>query len=131
MKQNNQFLFNNVQMDTVAIFSDNKVTVMPCPWDAEKGEEVTNGKRVSFKGRTVLDESGKMRTTPYNIGSQGPRYETLFATEHCTIQRTNGGGLVERWAFRRELPMHKVCEIRERERPSIDAFFVTLKEDLK
>ena len=124
-------IFNNVKMDTVAIFSDNNVTVMPCPWDVEKGEEVTNGKRLSFKGRTILDESGKMRTTPYNIGSQGPRYEILFATEHCEIRGTRGGGLVERWAFRKEIPIHKVCEIKERERPMIEAFYLTLKEDLK
>ncbi|MBQ8673729.1 MAG: hypothetical protein IJ511_06745 [Bacteroides sp.] len=131
MNTNKKIIFNNVRMDSVAIFSDNQVTVMPCPWEAAKGEEVTGGKRMNFKGRTVLDETGRMQIMPYNIGSQGPRYETLFTTEHCTVQRTQGGGLVERWVFRRELPIHKVWEIRERERASIDAFFLTLKEDLK
>ena len=75
-------------------------------------------------------DDGNTQVKAYNIGSQGPRYKELFATEHCSVQLSQGGDIREVWKFDKKIPIFKVWEIRKREKPLVDAYFLTIKEDL-
>ena len=55
--------------------------------------------------------------------------QARFSTEHCDVLRSQGGVLLERWRFDKKLTIHQVWDIRRREQPAVDAFFLTLKED--
>ena len=120
-------LLNDVQMDTqTAFFVNGDIKVYPCSYEQEK-TPVTHEKKVSYKGRITVMEDGNTDVTAYNIGSQGPRYKELFATEHCSVLETHGGSLIERWRFKKKMSIHQIWEVRRREQPQVDAFFLTLK----
>lgn len=123
-------LLDNVQMDTqTAFFVNGDIKVYPCSYEQDKAP-ITSDPKVSYKGRITVMEDGNTNVMAYNIGSQGPRYKELFATEHCSVLITHGGSLIERWKFKKKLSIHRIWEIRRREQPAVEAFFLTLKEDM-
>ena len=128
MKKN--ILLNDVQMDTqTAFFMNGDINVFPMPYEAEKAP-ITTERKLSYKGRITVMDDGNTSVKAYNIGSQGPRYKELFATEHCSEQLTQGGDIREVWKFGKKIPIHKIWEIRKREQPLVNAYFLTIKEDL-
>lgn len=123
-------LLDNVQMDTqTAFFVNGDIKVYPCSYEQDK-TPITSDTKVSYKGRITVMEDGNTNVMAYNIGSQGPRYKELFATEHCSVLMTHGGSLIERWKFKKKTPIHQIWEIRKRERTAVEAFFMTLMEDM-
>jgi hypothetical protein len=127
---NKNILLNDVQMDTqTAFFMNGDINVFPMPYEAEK-TPITTERKLSYKGRITVMDDGNTQVKAYNIGSQGPRYKELFATEHCSVQLSQGGDIREVWKFDKKIPIFKVWEIRRREKPLVDAYFLTIKEDL-
>ena len=125
-----EILFGNVQMDAQVTMNVNgDINIWPEAWEAEKAP-IMPERRVAYRGRITLMEDGQTEVKRYHIGSQLPLYRKLFSTEHCDIIRTQGGQLIERWRFKKNLSIHQVCDIRRREQPAVEAFFVTLKEGM-
>lgn len=82
-----QILQQNVQMDGSINFQTNgDINVYPCPWESDK--QVTNGKRVNYKGGISVDADGRTRVKRYNIGANGPIHETLYETAHGAVKMT-------------------------------------------
>lgn len=82
-----QILQQNVRMDGSINFQANgDINVYPCPWEDEK--QVTNGKRVRYRGGIEVDADGRTRVKRYNDGSRGPKQETLFETAHGAVKMT-------------------------------------------
>ena len=78
-------LLDNVQMDTqTAFFVNGDIKVYPCSYEQDKAP-ITSDPKVSYKGRITVMDDGNTSVMAYNIGSQGPRYKELFATEHCSV----------------------------------------------
>lgn len=126
---NNNQLLKDVSIDsTTTFFSNGDMKVFPCPWSQDAGP-VTSGKKVSYRGRITVMEDGQTEVKRYNMGSNPPLYRKLFCTEHCDVLQSAGGTITERWKFDRKLPIHLVWDIRRREQPAVDSFFLTLKED--
>lgn len=123
-------IINNVCMDTQTAFMMNgDINVYPMPYEADWAP-ITREKKVSYKGRITVMEDGNTTVKAYRIGSLGARYREVFSTEHCSVLLTHGGTLIERWRFDRKVKIHQVWEIRQREQPLVNAFFLTAKEDL-
>ena len=122
-------LLKDVSIDsTTTFFANGDVKVYPCPWNGD-ASPVTHAKKVSYRGRITVMEDGQTEVKRYRMGCNPPLYHKLFATEHCDVIRTVSGHLTERWRFDRKLNIHQICDIRQREQPFVDAFFLTLKED--
>ena len=96
-KTNKQRIVINgdVVMDTVTVYSENQIKVDACPWMNDKAGEVAPDGRLRLKGCTTIEPGAQpgaqLVFRPYQIGSQGKRYEVLFKTEHCDVMRTQGG----------------------------------------
>ena len=77
-----QILIQDVQLDASVNFQTNgDINVYPCPWESDK--VVTNGNRVKYKGGIEVDADGRTRVKRYNVGKNGPLYETIFETAHA------------------------------------------------
>ena len=80
-------LQQNVQMDGSINFQSNgDINVYPCPWESDK--QVTNGERVRYQGGIEVDVDGRTRVKRYNVGANGPKYETVFETNHAAVKLT-------------------------------------------
>ena len=82
-----QILQQNVQMDgSINFMTNGDINVYPCPWEDDK--QVTGGERVSYKGGISVDADGRTRVKRYNVGANGPMYETLYETAHGVVKMT-------------------------------------------
>lgn len=122
-------LQTNVRMDTETLYQVNgDINVFACPW-TQCEEPLTEGTKRSYPARITVMENGDVTIKAYRIGSQGPRYRKRFATEHCEVLQADGGQLLERWKFPPQLSIHDVWDIRRREQPAVNAYYLTLKEN--
>lgn len=122
-------LQNNVRMDTETNYQVNgDINVYVCPWN-QSAEPLTEGAKCTYPARITVMENGDISVRAYRIGSHGPRYRKRFATEHCEVLQADGGQLLERWKFSPQLSIHDVWEIRRREQPAVNAYYLTLKEN--
>lgn len=127
---NSNILFENVQIDAqVAMKVNGDINIYPEPWEKDWGPIMSPLKK-SYRGRITMMDDGQTEVKRYNIGSQMPLYTKLFCTEHCEVMRSQGGKLIEKWKFDKKLNIHQIWEIRRREQPAVEAFFVAMKEDL-
>ena len=124
----NDILFNQVKMDTQTVYQVNgDMFITPASYEQHKAPIME--KRLCYKGSVHLDEDGKAHVKRYNIGSQGTRYITLCETEHCVIKRARKTGLiVETWQFNPTMTLSDIQEVKERERPRIEAYYKSRKE---
>lgn len=128
MKKNN-YLKQDVRMDTETLYQVNgDINVFACPWNPCT-EPLTEGAKRSYPARITVMENGDVTIKAYRIGSQGPRYRKRFATEHCEVLQADSGQLIERWKFPPQLSIHDVWNIRRREQPAVNAYYLTLKEN--
>lgn len=104
------------------------INVYVCPWNPET-PYLTDGAKRSYPARITVAENGCIDIRAYRIGSHGPRYRKCFATEHCTVMQAEGGQMLERWKFPPQLSIHDVWDIRRREQPAVNAYYLTLKEN--
>lgn len=121
-------LFNKIEMDTQTVYQVNgDMFITPASYEQHKAPIME--KRLCYKGSVHLDEDGKAHVKRYNIGSQGTRYITLCETEHCVIKRARKTGLiVESWHFNPTMTLSDIQEVKERERPRIEAYYKSRKE---
>ena len=125
---NRQILIDDVRMDTqTAFFMNGDIKVYPCSYEQDKAPVTRDGK-ASYRGRITVMEDGNTSVKAYNEGT-GPRYKTLFTTEHCTVQQTQGGCIIVKWNFRRRMNSTDIREAMERETPMITGFFRSRKEE--
>jgi hypothetical protein len=130
MKNSIQILKNNAELDTTTVYHENgDIQVYACPWN-EGAEPLTDGNKKTYRARITMAENGDFTVKAYRIGSQGPRYRKRFATEHCEVLESDNGQLLERWKFAPTLSIHEVWSIRRREQPAVNAYYLTLKENL-
>lgn len=86
-RNNAKDILQNVKMDASVNFMMNgDINVYPCPWESEK--EVTDGRRVHYKGGIEVDADGRTRVKRYNIGANGPQHDVLFETAHGAVKMT-------------------------------------------
>lgn len=80
-------LAQNVEMDGCISFRANgDINIYPCPWEDDK--QVTDGRRVSYRGGIEVDADGRTRVKRYNVGLKGPKHDTLFETAHGAVKVT-------------------------------------------
>lgn len=118
----------DVVMDTVTVYSENQIKVDACPWMSDRVDDIVPDGPVRMKGCTTIEPGAKMVFRPYNIGSQGKRYEVLFKTEHCDVMRTQGGIIIEKWRFKSSMSSADIFEVRARENIKISAYYQSRKE---
>ncbi len=84
----NELLAQNVLMDGSVNFQANgDIHFLPCPW--EDGKQVTpHGARVRYQGGISVDGDGHTHVKRYFRGTKGPKYETLYETEHGEVKMT-------------------------------------------
>ena len=129
MKKN--IFIENVYMDTqTAFLANGNINIYPCAWESDKIPITTDG-AASFKGRIRVEEDGRTRVTPYNIGSQGPRYIPLFETEHCLVQMTQGGKLIERWTFKPSMTADEIIAARTLEGVKVSGFYQSRRQETR
>ena len=129
MKEMN-LLQNNVQLHTETSYMVNgDIRVYVCPWNQSE-EPMTEGAQRSYPARITVMETGEISVKAYRIGSQGPRYRKVFRTEHCEILKAEGGQLIERWKFAPHLSVHDIWQARQRETPAINAYYLTLQNNM-
>lgn len=122
-------LKQDVRMDTETLYQVNgDINVFACPWNPCT-EPLTEGAKRSYPARITVMENGDINVRAYRIGSHGPRYRKCFATEHCEVLQADSGQLIERWKFSPQLSIHDVWNIRRREQPAVNAYYLTLKEN--
>lgn len=118
-------------MDTQTAFMPNgSINIYPCGWEEDKAPITLEG-QASYQARILVDEKGRTRVRPYNVGSQGPRYVELFATEHCRVLMTPRGGIIERWCFRPSMTPDDICSLRNLEGRRIDGYYASRKVETK
>ena len=118
---NKNIFIEDVRMDTqTAFLANGNINIYPCSWEVEKTPITPDG-RASYKGRITVEEDGRTRVSPYNIGSQGPRYIELFATEHCRVMMTQRGQIIEKWSFRPSLTSDDIRALRAESTPTMPA----------
>ena len=123
-------LLNNVQLHTETSYMVNgDINVYVCPWSHSE-EPMTEGAKRSYPARITVMETGDIIVKAYRIGSQGPRYRKVFRTEHCEILKADNGHLIERWKFAPDLSIHEVWQARKRETPAINAYYLTLQNNM-
>lgn len=123
-------LYENVQMDAqVAMKVNGDINIYPQPWEKD-WKPIMKPLKKSYRGRITMMDDGQTEVKRYNIGSQMPLYTKLFRTEHCEVMRSQKGQLIEKWKFDKKLSIHQIWEIRRREQPAVEAFFLAMKEDL-
>lgn len=122
-----EYFLQDVRMDTqTAFLANGNINIYPCSWEVEKAPITPDG-RASYKGRITVEEDGRTRVSPYNIGPQGPRYIELFATEHCRVMMTQRGQIIEKWSFRHSLTSDDIRALRALEGRRIDAYYASRK----
>ena len=122
-------LKQDVRMDTETLYQvTGDINVFACPWNPCT-EPLTEGAKRSYPARITVMENGDINVRAYRIGSHGPRYRKRFATEHCEVLQADSGQLIERWKFSQQLSIHDVWNIRRREQPAVNAYYLTLKEN--
>lgn len=123
---NKNIFIEDVRMDTqTAFLANGNINIYPCAWEAEKAPITPDG-RASYKGRITVEEDGRTRVSPYNMGT-GPRYIDLFATEHCRVMMTQRGQIIEKWSFRPSLTSDDIRALRALEGRRIDAYYASRK----
>lgn len=114
-------------MDTqTAFFMNGEINIYPCLYEMDKGP-LTFERSTSYPGRITVMENGNTKVRPYKLGSQGPRYEVLFVTDHCSVLLTQAGTVIERWKFDHRLSITDVWKIRKKENAQILSFYKSLK----
>lgn len=125
------YLTEEVRMDTQATFLVNgDINIYPCVWESYKAP-IMPEKQVTYKGRITVQDDGSTHVKAYRTGVQGPRYEELFATEHCRVMRTPGGKIIEKWSFRHSLTADEIRALRNLEGRRIDAYYISRKLETK
>ena len=94
----------------------------------KEADEVAPDGRVRMKGLSIIEPGARMFFKPYNIGSRGNRYRTLFSTEHCEVMRSGGGVVIEKWRFGKRMSLEDILTSRHIEGQRINAFFKSRKE---
>lgn len=123
---NKNIFIEDIRMDTqTAFLANGNINIYPCSWEAEKAPITPDG-RASYKGRITVEEDGRTRVSPYNMGT-GPRYIDLFATEHCRVMMTQRGQIIEKWSFRPSLTSDDIRALRALEGRRIDAYYASRK----
>ena len=118
-------------MDTqTAFLANGNINIYPCAWESDKTPVTADG-AASFKGRIRVEEDGRTRVTPYNIGSKGPRYIPLFETEHCQVQMTQGGKLIERWSFKPSMTADEILSARSLEGVKVSGFYQSRRQETR
>ena len=124
------YFLQDVRMDTQTAFMANgNINIYPCAWEEEKAPITPDG-RASYKGRITVEEDGRTRVSPYNIGT-GPRYTDLFATEHCRVMMTQRGRIIEKWSFHPSLAADDIRALRDAEGRRIDAYYASRKQETR
>ena len=127
-------LQKNVQMDGSINFQTNgDINVYPCPWESDK--EVTDGSRVKYKGGIEVDADGRTRVKRYNVGKNGPMYETIFETAHAAVKLTrehskhnpNRGRVKIDFSFPKKYPLELMKQLFREETLEIAAWLMTRK----
>lgn len=116
-----------VHLDTVTMYNDNLIQVNACPWVGDVVDEVAPDGIVKLKGRTTIEPGAGLVFRPYRQGT-GSRYKVIFETEHCTVMRTHGGTLIEKWRFSNKMTSVQIREARRKENAQLDAFYGSRKE---
>ena len=116
-----------VRLDTTTVYSNEQIRVDACPWG--NAEDIAPDGRVSLKGRTTVEPGGKYVFKPYRINT-GSRYQMLFQTEHCMVMRTQGGAIIEKWRFSKNMTSLDIMEAREKENLRILAYYKSRKENI-
>jgi L-ribulose-5-phosphate 3-epimerase UlaE len=83
---------------------------------------------VKLKGCTTIEPGAGVVFRPYRQGT-GSRYKVLFETEHCTVMRTNGGTVIEKWRFSNKMTSAEIREARQWENQKLDAFYKSRREE--
>ena len=123
---NKNIFIEDVRMDTqTAFLANGNINIYPCAWEAEKAPITPDG-RASYKGRITVEEDGRTRVSPYNIGT-GPRSTDLFATAHCRVMMTQRGQIIEKWSFHPSLTADDIRAMRDVEGRRIDAYYASRK----
>ncbi|MBR5204598.1 MAG: hypothetical protein IKW32_05200 [Bacteroidaceae bacterium] len=124
-----QIFIQDVRMDTQTAFMANgNINIFPCAWEHEQSPITAGGGKRTYRGRITVDEDGETLVTPYQ--EQGnPRYEELFATEHCRLLMTLGGSIIEKWYFSGRMSMAEIGAARRRESKDISAWFRSRSSD--
>lgn len=122
-----EILAQDVCMDTqTTFFTNGNIRTYPCPYEADKGP-VAWDQSTSYPARITVLEDGCTLVKPYKVGSQGPRHEVLFETDHCSVLMSQSGSITERWKFNKRLTMSAIWKIRRVENAKIQAFYQSLK----
>ena len=131
MTQPRKYFTEEVRMDTQTAFQVNgDINIYPCTWESYKAP-LMDEKRVTYKGSITVRDDGSTQVKAYRLGAKGPRYEELFATEHCRVLRTPAGKIIEKWSFRPSLTADGIRILRNLESPRIDAFYISRKMETK
>lgn len=131
MTQPRKYFAEEVRMDTQTAFLVNgDINIYPCTWESYKAP-LMGEKRVTYKGSITVRDDGSTQVKAYRLGAKGPRYEELFATEHCRVLRTPAGKIIEKWSFRPSLTADGIRILRNLESPRIDAFYISRKLETK
>ncbi len=143
---NQQQLLQNVQMDGSVNFQANgDINVCPCYWELDK-QATRSGGRVRYQAGIEVDSDGRTRVIRHNIGSRGPKYETLFETAHGAVTMTRplyenrnyGKGRYRRlnreyvyvtFKFPKKHPLELIKYLYRTEADEIEAFLKTRKSD--
>ena len=125
-----QILQENVQMDGSVNFQTNgDINVYPCPWEQDK--TVTDGSRVKYKGGIEVDADGRTRVKRYNVGKNGPMYETIYETAHAAVkitrEKTNRGRVKIDFSFPKKYPLELMKQLFREETLEIAAWLMTRK----
>ena len=123
-------LQQNVKMDGSVNFQTNgDINVFPCPWESDK--VVTNGNRVKYKGGIEVDADGRTRVKRYNVGKNGPMYETIYETAHAAVKLTrskdNRGRVKIDFSFPKKYPLEWMKQLFREETAEIAAWLMTRK----
>ena len=109
------------------------INVYPCPWESDK--QVTNGERVRYKGGIEVDADGRTRVKRYNVGLNGPKYETVFETTHAAVKITrenskhnpNRGRVKIDFSFPKSYSLELMKQLFKEETLEIHAWLMTRK----
>ena len=111
-----EYFLQDVRMDTqTAFLANGNINIYPCAWEAEKAPITPDG-RASYKGRITVEEDGRTRVSPYNMGT-GP----------CRVMMTQRGQIIEKWSFRPSLTSDDIRALRALEGRRIDAYYASRK----
>jgi len=120
-----QIFVKDVHMDTQTAFMANgDISIYPCGWELEQAPITEGGEKRTFRGRITVNEDGETHVRPYNENGN-PRYEELYATEHCRLMMTLGGNIIEKWNFGGAMSMQDITDARRREMRYINSWFRT------